>query len=1008
MHETEIHHDVIVNSRSETTWDSGVEVYDACKKEMFILFAMIYCTTSDFPAYGNLSGYGTKVEKACPLCEKDTHSQWLTNCRKTVYMGHRRFLEEDHPYRKKKSLFDGTIERRVMAEPLNGHDALSQVADLNIVPSGYSANIKKLVSMKDFKLLGMKSHDCHILMRQMIPIAIRRVLPHRVLRRLGSIFTLVYAAVQKLKKDSWKELQFSLVDNSKLNVEYPMISTTLWMLAKMLKPCGAGSKGLKSKLQTKSRKKENSRLMNEFDKFVAEDGESLTYVYESQFEPHVKASKVKKDAMNHDPLALVANSHDHSLYSHASSSYSRSPQPYYVTHPSSVIDNDDDYQGEIQRDAQEDKRSTANDVITTIYHKHYQRQPKSSIYIIKHKEIKLRIQDGLSGSSKQECKICIGKELESGKTNRNQATNAVNGHYARDCPKPRVRDAKYFREKMLLATKDEAGVHLDEKENDFMLDNAYEDNALQELNATVIMMAHIGNASQIDMIIGLFSKSDHEDRHHEKLETIIHTTADDQIDSDIIFNDPYVDNNSGQAEHDANSHYQPFPDFESLINNVQVETENQRKLNIELQKQKALLQRELKTLASFISVRRPESKESNSKKRVLLNTKFKSTSKDVKKSQSSFSLVSNKRDTLNLNVSESNANVLKAKTVNAVNDGSNLVCVSCGKDVFMISHDQCVARYALSPNSRVKRALFTSHVAAKSSQVGATLVVAKSRFSVATPPKAMNKVSRASSLTPESRQNRTLRTYMNNKIKTSRKWQKLFENQSNFNWSPNNPNAQTPPSVTKSSTSARTHSRTVVTKQQWVAKLSTHSSVFVACDAGDSARPLDWPQTQSFLGRNLEGEDLLTGSHDSNLYTISISKMAASSPVCLKFKATSTKSWLWHRRLSHLNFGTINHLTKQDLVDGLSKFKYDKDQLCSAREQEKSKKAILTPKLVLSTHSKLELIHMDLCEPMRVESINGKIYILVIVDDYFRYTGLYFLRTKDEALEMIIKFITQI
>ncbi|GJZ47293.1 hypothetical protein Tco_0601125 [Tanacetum coccineum] len=90
-------------------WDSGVEVYDAYKKEMFTLFAMIYCTISDFPAYGNLSGYGTKGEKACPICEKDTHSQWLTNCRKTVYMGHRRLLEEDHPYHKKKSLFDGTV-----------------------------------------------------------------------------------------------------------------------------------------------------------------------------------------------------------------------------------------------------------------------------------------------------------------------------------------------------------------------------------------------------------------------------------------------------------------------------------------------------------------------------------------------------------------------------------------------------------------------------------------------------------------------------------------------------------------------------------------------------------------------------------------------------------------------------------------------------------------------------------------------------------------------------------
>ncbi|GKB47222.1 hypothetical protein Tco_0897975, partial [Tanacetum coccineum] len=63
----------------------------------------------------------------------------------------------------------------------------------------------------------------------------------------------------------------------------------------------------------------------------------------SQFVPHVKASKAKKSARNHDPLVLVANSDAHSLYSHASSSYSRSPQPYYVTHPSSMIDNDDEY-----------------------------------------------------------------------------------------------------------------------------------------------------------------------------------------------------------------------------------------------------------------------------------------------------------------------------------------------------------------------------------------------------------------------------------------------------------------------------------------------------------------------------------------------------------------------------------------------------------------------------------------------------------------------------------------
>ncbi|GKB64396.1 retrovirus-related pol polyprotein from transposon TNT 1-94 [Tanacetum coccineum] len=79
-------------------------------------------------------------------------------------------------------------------------------------------------------------------------------------------------------------------------------------------------------------------------------------------------------------------------------------------------------------------------------------------------------------------------------------------------------------------------------------------------------------------------------------------------------------------------------------------------------------------------------------------------------------------------------------------------------------------------------------------------------------------------------------------------------------------------------------------------------------------------------------------------------------------RATSIKSWLWHRRLSHLHFGAINQLMSKDLVDGLLKFKYNKDHLCSACEQDKSKKASLPSKLVPSTESKLELLHMDLSD----------------------------------------------
>ncbi|GKE68765.1 retrovirus-related pol polyprotein from transposon TNT 1-94 [Tanacetum coccineum] len=132
-----------------------------------------------------------------------------------------------------------------------------------------------------------------------------------------------------------------------------------------------------------------------------------------------------------------------------------------------------------------------------------------------------------------------------------------------------------------------------------------------------------------------------------------------------------------------------------------------------------------------------------------------------------------------------------------------------------------------------------------------------------------------------------------------------------------------------------------------------------------------------------------------------------SSPICLLSKALKTKSWLWHCRLSHLNFGTINQLAKEGLVKGLPKLKYTRYQLCSAYQMGKSKKECHKPKPEPSTNEKLQMLHMDLCGPIRVESINGKRYILVIVDDHSRFTWVKFLRTKDEAPEIIIKFWKQ-
>nr|GEV09252.1 ribonuclease H-like domain-containing protein [Tanacetum cinerariifolium] len=100
--------------------------------------------------------------------------------------------------------------------------------------------------------------------------------------------------------------------------------------------------------------------------------------------------------------------------------------------------------------------------------------------------------------------------------------------------------------------------------------------------------------------------------------------------------------------------------------------------------------------------------------------------------------------------------------------------------------------------------------------------------------------------------------------------------------------------------------------------------------------------------------------------------MASSSPIFLMARATFTRSWLWHQRLSYLNFDTINDLARNDLVTGLLKFKYHKEHICPSCEQGKSKRASHPPKPVPNSKQRLYLLHMDLCGPIRIASINGK------------------------------------
>ncbi|GJT78544.1 retrovirus-related pol polyprotein from transposon TNT 1-94 [Tanacetum coccineum] len=366
------------------------------------------------------------------------------------------------------------------------------------------------------------------------------------------------------------------------------------------------------------------------------DAVSYDQLYDSliQFEPHILASKAKKTAKNHDPLALLAHSNASSSQSHANSSYS--PQPYYVTHPSSIADYENEYQGELQGDSQEDKLTTVMMLLARAITQKFSTPTNNRLRTSSNTRNQAMIQDGRVDIQTKNAGYGGNRNRNSVRQNRNQAFNTGNGnddsnqigqrvlrtksttrkknvqcynynekgHYARDCQKPRVRDAKYFREQMLLAMKDKAGSNLKDEENDFMLDNSYGDETLEELTAAVIMMARIqpldDNAdSEPSYDAKAFSEVNasnkvHEQVNHAKHKTIIHTSDDDQIDSNIILDDPYVENNGGTSEHDSNAHDE-YHNIQMLTYNVQREAENPKRLNNELKRQKEFLQPEFKT-----------------------------------------------------------------------------------------------------------------------------------------------------------------------------------------------------------------------------------------------------------------------------------------------------------------------------------------------------------------------------------------------------------------------------
>nr|GEZ93170.1 ribonuclease H-like domain-containing protein [Tanacetum cinerariifolium] len=156
-----------------------------------------------------------------------------------------------------------------------------------------------------------------------------------------------------------------------------------------------------------------------------------------------------------------------------------------------------------------------------------------------------------------------------------------------------------------------------------------------------------------------------------------------------------------------------------------------------------------------------------------------------------------------------------------------------------------------------------------------------------------------------------------------------------------------------------------------------------------------------------ESQVMLRDPRENNMYNVNLKNIVPSGDLtCLFANATIDESNLWHRRLGHINFKTINKLVKGNLVRGLPTKVFENENTCVACKKGKQHKASCKTKPVSSVDQPLFRLHMDLFRPTFVKILNKKSYCLVITDDYSRFTWVFFFATKDETSPILKTFIT--
>ncbi|GJR97977.1 putative ribonuclease H-like domain-containing protein [Tanacetum coccineum] len=154
---------------------------------------------------------------------------------------------------------------------------------------------------------------------------------------------------------------------------------------------------------------------------------------------------------------------------------------------------------------------------------------------------------------------------------------------------------------------------------------------------------------------------------------------------------------------------------------------------------------------------------------------------------------------------------------------------------------------------------------------------------------------------------------------------------------------------------------------------------------------------------------LLRVPRKDNIYSVDLKSVVPTKGLtCLFAKATIDESNLWHRRLGHINFKNMNKLVRGNLVRGLPSKIFENDHSCVACQKGKQHKASYKAKLVNSISKPLHMLHMDLFRSTNVKSLIKKSYCLVVIDDFSRFSWVFFLATKDETSGILKTFVTEI